>query len=85
MIPNKATVTLVGQALIEHPDIAARILKCLDEIHLDLISHGASDMNSTLVMDADRVETAVDRLHREFFTDRDPELFETMQKGEDEA
>jgi aspartate kinase len=85
MIPNKATVTLVGQALIEHPDIAGRILKCLDEIQLDLISHGASDMNSTVVMNADRVETAVDRLHREFFTERDPELFEILQKGENEA
>ena len=78
MIPNKATVTLVGQAMIEHPDIAGRILKCLDEISLDLISHGASNMNSTLVMNADTVETAVDRLHREFFQVRDPELFETM-------
>ena len=36
-------------------------------------------------LDADKVEYAVERLHREFFIERDPELFEILREGEEET
>jgi len=81
IMSNKATVSVIGETLVEYPAIASRIVDSLKDIPMDLISHGASNMNTTLVMDADRVETAIERLHHEFFRDVDPEVFETYHKG----
>ncbi|MBN2103297.1 aspartate kinase [bacterium] len=76
---DKATVSLIGQRLVECPAITGRIAKCLDNIRVDLISHGASNMNATAVINADQVETAVDRLHKEFFQEINSEFFESYQ------
>ncbi|MBN1780283.1 aspartate kinase [bacterium] len=82
IIPHKATVSVIGHALVDHPDIAGRIIHALADIQVELISHGTSNMNTTLVIDADKVETAVSRLHQEFFRQPDPDVFEIqMKKG----
>ncbi|MFC1569152.1 aspartate kinase, partial [bacterium] len=81
ILSNKATVSVIGQTLVEYPAIASRIVNCLKDIPVDLISHGASNMNTTVVMNADMVETAIDRLHGEFFQDADPEIFESYERG----
>ena len=46
-------------------------------IPVDLISHGASNMNTTAVMNADMVETAIQWLHEEFFKEIDSDVFES--------
>ncbi len=38
-------------------------------------------MNTTVVLSADKVETAVDRLHQEFFRNADDEIFEKNITG----
>jgi len=42
---------------------------------VQMISQGASEINLTFVIDEDDVPEAVRRLHAEFFSDPDPEVF----------
>ena len=40
-----------------------------------MISQGASEINLTFVIEEDDVPNVVQRLHRTFFSDLDPEVF----------
>ena len=75
--PQQAVVCLVGEALSETPGIGARIFAALRDINIRMISQGASRLNISVVVDDDDLVRAVGALHVEFFSELDPQVFET--------
>ncbi len=73
---RNAIVCLVGENIRETPQIAARVFTALGEINVRMISQGASEINITFVIGEDDVPEAMRRLHKEFFTEVDPEVFD---------
>jgi aspartate kinase len=72
---RKAIVCLVGENLREIPGIAAHVFGELSDVKIRMISQGASEINLTFVIEEEQVPTVVQRLHRVFFADPDPEVF----------
>lgn len=64
---RRAIVCVVGEGLRAAPGIAARVFGTLSDINISMISQGASSINLTFVVDEDRADEAVSRLHEEFF------------------
>src|SRR5437667_5631531 len=54
------------------PGVASRAFAALKDINVRMISQGASLLNISLVVAAEDLKSAVESLHREFFTDPDP-------------
>jgi aspartate kinase len=73
---RKAIVCLVGQSLREIPGIAAHVFGELSDVKIRMISQGASEINLTFVIDEDQVPSVIQRLHRRFFAELDPEIFD---------
>ena len=73
---RNAIVCLVGENIRETPQIAARVFTALGEINVRMISQGASEINITFVIGEDDVPEAIRRLHRAFFSEVDPEVFD---------
>ena len=72
---RKAIVCLVGENLRETPGIAASVFGELSDVKIRMISQGASEINLTFVIEEDAVPGVVQRLHKSFFSDLDPEVF----------
>ncbi len=72
---RKAIVCLVGENLREIPGIAARVFGELTDVKIRMISQGASEINLTFVIEEDAVPGVIQRLHKAFFSDLDPEVF----------
>jgi aspartate kinase len=72
---RKAIVCLVGENLREIPGIAAHVFGELSDVKIRMISQGASEINLTFVIDEDQVPAVIQRLHRAFFADPDPDTF----------
>jgi len=72
---RKAIVCLVGENLREIPGLAALVFGELSDVKIRMISQGASEINLTFVIDEDQVPSVVQRLHKAFFADPDPEIF----------
>lgn len=72
---RKAIVCLVGENLRETPGVAARVFGELNDIKIRMISQGASEINLTFVIEEDDVPQVIQRLHKVFFSDLDPETF----------
>lgn len=64
---NQAIICVVGEGLRATPGIAGRIFNCLSDINVSLISHGASSVNVTFVVEEKNVREAISRLHATFF------------------
>ena len=73
---NQALVCLVGENIGQSRSVAARAFNALNGIRTRMVSQGASQLNLSLVVDAADLSHAVESLHREFFTEFDPEAFE---------
>ncbi|MCM3905330.1 MAG: lysine-sensitive aspartokinase 3 [Pyrinomonadaceae bacterium] len=73
---NQAIICIVGEGLRATPGIAARIFNCLSDINVSLISHGASSVNVTFVVEEKNVRTAISRLHATFFEHNAAEIGE---------
>jgi aspartate kinase len=72
----QSIVCLVGENIRECGTVAARAFAALSGIKVRMVSQGASQLNLSLVVDAADLTRAVESLHREFFTNFDPEAFE---------
>ena len=73
---EQTIVCLVGENIRFTPGVARRVFNSLDGINIRMISQGASLLNiSFVVAEADLART-VEALHREFFAELDPEVFE---------
>ncbi|MBN1446882.1 MAG: lysine-sensitive aspartokinase 3 [Bacteroidetes bacterium] len=77
ILRDKAIICIVGERLRSEMGIAARVFSRLRDIPIDMISHGASEINITCVIDEARIPEAVMELHQEFFTAiSEPGIFE---------
>src|SRR5579872_7396045 len=72
---RKAIVCLVGENLRDTPGIAAHVFRELADKKIRMISQGASEINLTFVIEEDEVPDVIQRLHKTFFSDLDPEVF----------
>ena len=73
---DQALICLVGENLKFTPGVAARIFSSIERINVSMISHGASAINVSFIVNGAAVEKAVRALHREFFSELDEETFE---------
>src|SRR5438876_6928794 len=71
-----ALICLVGNNLKYTPGVARRAFGSLSEINVLMVSHGASNINFSFIVDEKDATIAVRRLHADFFSDVDPEVFE---------
>lgn len=79
---RKAIVCIVGDQMHSTAGIADRIFTALGDINVIMISQGASEINMSLVIEEDRVNDAVKRLHGEFFEPvPEVELFDAVGAG----
>lgn len=72
---GQAIVCLVGDNIRHTPGVASRVFHALQSINVRMISQGASLLNLSVVVAQDDLREAVKKLHDEFFTDLDPEVF----------
>jgi aspartate kinase len=73
---NQAIVCMVGDNIRHTPGVASRAFGGLKDINVRMISQGASLLNISVVVAATDLRSAVESLHREFFTNPDPAAFE---------
>ena len=69
---NRAIICIVGEGLRHKSGVAARVFSTISDINVLLISQGASNINLTFVVEADRAVEAVRRLHAAFFEAEEP-------------
>src|SRR5215470_6975622 len=72
---RKAIVCLVGENIRNMPGIAAKVFGAIEDVNIRMISQGASEINISFVIDEADVPNVVERLHRVFFSDVDPQVF----------
>src|SRR6266853_5090207 len=73
---GQAIVCLVGDNIRHTPGVAARVFRALESVNIRMISQGASLLNLSCVVAEADLKRAVQSLHREFFAQLDPAVFE---------
>jgi len=71
-----ALICLVGNNLKYTPGVARRAFGSLTDINILMVSHGASNINFSFIVDEKDATATVQRLHADFFNEIDPEVFE---------
>jgi len=66
--PNQAVICVVGSGLRDTSGVAAQLFTAISDINISLISHGASSVNLTFVVEEKVVGEVIKKLHDEFFT-----------------
>jgi aspartate kinase len=74
---NMSLICLVGNNLKYTPGIACRAFTSIRDINIMMVSHGASNINFSFIVDQADANKAVQQLHADFFREFDPEVFET--------
>ena len=75
---KKALICLVGNNLKYTPGVARRAFGSLSDINILMVSHGASNINFSFLIDEKDANTAIQKLHADFFSEIDPEVFEPV-------
>jgi aspartate kinase len=65
--PDMALLCAVGDRLRNEPEIAAKVIRVLEEVPLRMISQAASRRNITVILRQSDLPHAMERLHEEFF------------------
>jgi aspartate kinase len=73
---NQAIICMVGENIRHTPGVAARVFKALGGINVRMVSQGASALNLGFVVAGPDLTGAVLALHREFFSELDPAVFD---------
>jgi aspartate kinase len=73
---DHAILCVVGDNIRHTPGIAGAVFDSLGEINVRMISQGASRLNISFVINNGDVPLAVERLHRRFFSQLDPAVFD---------
>jgi aspartate kinase len=73
---NQAIICMVGENIRHTPGVAARVFKALGGINVRMVSQGASALNLGFVVAGQDLAAAVQALHREFFSELDPAVFD---------
>ena len=72
---NKAIFCVVGDNVKFTPGVAARLFQAIQPTNVNMISQGASEINLTFVIDESETERVAGSLHKEFFSEVDPDVF----------
>src|SRR5829696_197043 len=72
---ERAIICVVGEGFKGMPAMAASVFRAIGDIHVTMISQGASSINFTFAIEETRVREAVTRLHEEFFAAKGTEVF----------
>jgi aspartate kinase len=64
---DQAIICLVGSGLRRTAGVAAQIFTAITDINVSMISHGASGVNMTFVVDQSVVKDVITKLHMTFF------------------
>src|SRR5215471_7508796 len=67
---------LVGGNLRYTPGVAAEVFGSIRDINVLMVSHGASNINMSFLVDQKDADAAVHKLHAYFFREFDPSVFE---------
>jgi aspartate kinase len=73
---HKALICLVGEDIRGHNGIAGRVFSAVSHVNIRMISQGASEINMSFMIDEEDVEEAIRSLHKAFFEDPDPSVFD---------
>jgi aspartate kinase len=73
---NMSLICLVGNNLKYTPGIAYRAFGSIRDINILMVSHGASNINFSFTVDEKDANTAIEKLHADFFREFDAEVFE---------
>ena len=65
--PDQAVVCVVGSGLRDTSGVAGQIFTAISDFNISLISHGASSVNMTFVVEQTVVGEVIKRLHDKFF------------------
>ena len=71
-----ALICLVGNNLKYTPGVARRAFGSLSDINILMVSHGASNINFSFIVEEKDATATIQRLHADFFGEIDPEVFE---------
>lgn len=71
-----ALICLVGNNLKYTPGVARRAFGSTGDINILMVSHGASNINFSFIVDEKDANAAVQKLHADFFSEVDREVFE---------
>jgi aspartate kinase len=64
---HKALVCLVGESIRRQPDVASRVFAAVSDMDVRVVCQGASDRTISFLVEEDKVEESVQRLHGLFF------------------
>jgi aspartate kinase len=73
---SRALICIVGNNLKYTPGIAHKAFGSLGDINILMVSHGASNINLSFLVDEKDADAAIQRLHADFFREFDPDVFE---------
>jgi aspartate kinase len=73
---RQAIICLVGESIRERPGVAAQVFDAVKDINVRMISQGASEINMSFVVEEADVLGTIQRLHKRFFSEVDPEVFD---------
>ena len=62
-----AVICIVGEGLRSSSGLASKIFSTIDDVNISLISHGASSVNMTFVVEEPKVKDVIEKLHTTFF------------------
>ena len=74
--PKAALICLVGNNLKYTPGVARRAFGSIADINILMVSHGASNINFSFIVDENDAHVAIQKLHADFFSEVDREVFE---------
>jgi aspartate kinase len=78
---RKALICLVGENIRGQNGIAAQVFSAIRHVNVRMISQGASEINMSFMIDEDDADEAVRSLHKVFFADPDPEVFDVAARN----
>lgn len=73
---DQAVICMVGENIGVRRGVAGRVFQAMNGTNIRMISQGASNLNLSFVVANGDLPHAIEALHREFFSDLDPRVFE---------
>jgi len=77
---KKALVCMVGEDIRGQNGIAAQVFNAIRHINVRMISQGASEINMSFMIEEDDADEAVRSLHKTFFQNPDPAVFDVKAR-----
>ena len=70
---HKALVCLVGESIRRQPEVASRVFAAVSDMDVRVVCQGASDRTISFLVEEEKVEESVQRLHGLFFAPPEPQ------------